>query len=138
MREAGAVAAAYAGEHLLAVELAASISDPVERDLVRAIALAQMPNIGDEVEQALRRALQAARRPRPDQLVRALLGLVELGAPILPDQPGTVAPELTRLRETDAEAADIVGGVGSAALRSAAAGACHHPAVPNLDYLPWI
>jgi hypothetical protein len=116
VREAGAVAAAYAGEHLLAVELAASIPDPVERDLVRAIALTQAPNVGDEVEQALRRALQAAPTTRPDQLVRALLGLVHLGAPILPDQPGTVAPELARLRDADSEAADMV--EASAALRS--------------------
>jgi len=116
VREAGAVAAAYAGEHLLAVELAASISDPVERDLIRALALAQAPNTGDEVEKALRRALHAAPETRPDQLVRALLELVELGAPILPDQPGTVAQELTQLRDTDAEAADIVEAL--AALRS--------------------
>jgi len=116
VREAGAVAAVYAGEHLLAVEFAASISDPVERDLVRAIALTQAPNVGDEVEQALRRALQAAPTTRPDQLVRALLGLVQLGAPILPDQPGTLAAELARLRDADAEAADMV--EASAALRS--------------------
>jgi nucleoside phosphorylase len=116
VREAGAVAAIYAGEHLLASELAPSISDPVERDLVRAAALAEMPDIGDEVEQALRRALQAAPARRPDQLVRALIGLVQLGAPILPDQPGTVAPELARLRNTDAEAADMV--EASAALLS--------------------
>jgi nucleoside phosphorylase len=116
VREAGAVAAVYAGEHLLGAELAASISDPVERDLVRAIALTQVPNVGDEAEQALRRALQAAPATRPDQLVRALLGLVQLGAPILPDQPGTVAPELARLRDADAEAADMV--EATAALRS--------------------
>ncbi len=116
VREVGAAAAAYAGEHLLAVELAASISDPVERDLVRALALAQAPNLDDEVEQALRRALQAAPTTRPDQLIRALHGLVQLGAPILPDQPGTVAPELARLRDANAEAADIV--EASAVLRS--------------------
>ena len=116
VREAGAVAALYAGEHLLAIELAPSISDPVERDLIRAAALTEMPNVGDEAEQALRRALQAAPPGRPDQLVRALLGLVQLGTPILPDLPGTVAPELARLRETDAEAADLV--EAAAALRS--------------------
>jgi nucleoside phosphorylase len=107
VREAGAVAAILAGEYLLAVELAASISDPVERDLVRAMALAQEPNVGDEVERALRSALVAP-RARPDQLVRALLGLVRLGAPVLPDQPGTVATDLARLRDADAEAADLV------------------------------
>jgi nucleoside phosphorylase len=116
VREAGAVAAIYAGEHLLAVELAAGISDQVERDLVRATALAEVPNVGDEVEQALRRALRSAPVTRPDQLLRALMGLVQLGAPVLPDQPGTVAPELGRLRNTDAEAADMV--QASAALRS--------------------
>jgi nucleoside phosphorylase len=107
VREAGAVAAILAGEHLLAVELAASISDPVERDLVRAMALAQEPNVDDELERALRSALVAP-RARPDQLVRALLGLVRLGAPILPDEPGTVATDLARLRDADAEAADLV------------------------------
>lgn len=116
VREAGALAAALAGEHRLAVDLAAGISDPVERDLVRAIALAQAPNVGDEAEQAFRRALQAAPTSRPDQLVRALLGLVQLSAPILPGQPGTVAPDLARLRDADAEAADMV--EASAALRS--------------------
>jgi nucleoside phosphorylase len=116
LRQASAIAAIYAGEHLLAAELAAGITDAVERDLVRATALAEVPNVGDEVEQALRRALRAAPVSRPDQLVRALLGLVRLGAPILPDQPGTVAPELGRLRDTDAEAADMV--EASAALRS--------------------
>ncbi len=116
VREAGAVAALHAREHLLAIELAPGISDPVERDLVRAAALAEMPNVGDEAEQALRHALQAAPAGRPDQLVRALLGLVQLGAPISPDLPGTVAPELARLRGGDAEAADLV--EASAALRS--------------------
>jgi nucleoside phosphorylase len=116
VREAGALAALYAGEYLLALELAPSVSDPVERDLIRAMVLAQMPDVEDETEQALRRALQAVPADRPDQLVRALMALVRLGAPILPDHPGTVAPELARLRNTDAEAADMV--EASAALRA--------------------
>ncbi len=116
VREAGALAALYADEHLLALELAPGISDPVERDLIRGMVLAQMPNVRDEAEQALRFALQAVPADRPDQLVRALIGLVRLGAPILPDNPGTVAPELARLRNADAEAADMV--EASAALRT--------------------
>ena len=108
VREAGALAALYADEHLLALELAPSISDPVERDLIRGMILAQMPNVEDETEQALRRALQAASADRPDQLVRALMGLVRLGVPTLPNHPGTVAPELARLRKADAEATDMV------------------------------
>jgi nucleoside phosphorylase len=116
VREAGALAALYADEHLLALELAPGISDPVERDLIRAMILAQMPNVDDEAEQALRRALKAVPAHRPDLLVRALMGLVRLGAPILPGHPGTVAPELARLRNADAEAADMV--EASAALRT--------------------
>ena len=116
VREAGAVAAIYAGEPVLAAELAASISDPVERDLVRAAALAELPGAADEVVPALRRALAAAPMTRPDQRVRALMGLVQHGAPIAPDQLGSVAPELAQLRDTDPEAADIV--QASAALRA--------------------
>jgi nucleoside phosphorylase len=116
VREAAAVAALYAGEYLLALELAPSITDPVERDLLRAITLAQLPNTADQVEEALRRALAAAPASRPNQLVRALMGLVRLGAPVLPGQPGTVAPQLAQLRVTDPEAADMV--EASAALRS--------------------
>jgi nucleoside phosphorylase len=116
VREAGALAAIYADEHLLALELAVGISDPVERDLIRAMVLAQMPEMSDKAEQALRSALPAVPANRPDQLVRALMGLVRLGAPILPDHPGTVAPELARLRNSDAEAADMV--EASAALRT--------------------
>jgi hypothetical protein len=116
VREAGAVAAIYAGEPSLAAELAASISDPVERDLVRAAALAELPDAADEVVPALRRALAAAPSTRPDQRVRALMGLVQHGAPIAPEQLGSVAPELAQLRDTDPEAADIV--QASAALRT--------------------
>lgn len=116
VREAGALAGLYAGEHLLALELAAGISNSVERDLIRAMVMAQMADMDDEVEQALRRALQAIPADRPDQLVRALMGLARLGAPILPDHPGTIAPELARLRDADVEAADLV--EAAAALRT--------------------
>jgi nucleoside phosphorylase len=116
VREAAALAALFAGEYQLALELASSITDPVERDLLRAMTLTQLPNTADQVEEALRQALAAAPASRPDQLVRALMGLVRLGAPILPGQPGTIAPQLARLRGTDPEAADLV--EASAALRS--------------------
>jgi nucleoside phosphorylase/DNA-binding transcriptional ArsR family regulator len=108
VREAGALAALFVGDHPLALELASGIADPVERDLTRAMAFSRSPGSGNEAEQALRRALIATPEGRPDQLVRALLGLARCGVSILPHEPGNVSSELARLRETDAEAADLV------------------------------
>jgi nucleoside phosphorylase len=129
VREAGAIAALCAGEHEVALELAASIPDPVERDLIRAAVLDQMPNMSDEAEQALRGALQEVPKERHDQLFRALTELVRIGAPILPNQPGTVAVELARLREADPQAADIVEAL--AALRT---GQLHQALVITRQY----
>lgn len=116
VREIATLAATMAGEPMLAAELAAGVEDPVERHLLRAMALNQQPGMADEVERSYRLALQEVTDLRPDRLVRALLGLVRLGAPIGAAEPESIAPELARLRGLDVEAADLV--AASAALRS--------------------
>ncbi len=116
VREIASSAATFAGEPLLAVELAAGVTDPVERNLLRAVALSRAEGMGDEVERAYRAALDDVPDMRPDQLVRALLGMARLGAPIVADAKGSIADALARLRRVDPEAADLV--EASAALRA--------------------
>lgn len=108
VREVAALAATMAGETTLAAELARAVRDPVQRHLLRGMALAHEPSMADEAERSYRAALEVARDERPDQLVRALLGLVRAGASLDLDAPGSVAPDLERLRQLDAEAADLV------------------------------
>jgi nucleoside phosphorylase/predicted nucleic acid-binding protein len=108
VREIASMAATYAGEPLLAVELAAGVTDPVERHLLQAVALSQAEGMGDEVERAYRAAVEDVSDARPDQLVRALLGMARLGAPITADAKGNIADALARLRRMDPEAADLV------------------------------
>jgi nucleoside phosphorylase/DNA-binding transcriptional ArsR family regulator len=108
VRESGALAALFVGNYPLALDLAADIADPVERDLTRAMVLSRSPGSGNEAEQALRRALMTVPDGRPDQLVRILLGLARFGVSILPQEPGNVSSELARLRDADPEAADLV------------------------------
>lgn len=114
--EVASAAATYAGEPLLAVELAAGVTDPVERHLLRAVALSQAEGMGDEAERSYRAALESVPDTRSDQLVRALLGMARLGAPITADAKGNIADALARLRRMDPGAADLV--EASAALRA--------------------
>ncbi len=108
VREIASAAATYAGESLLAVELAAGVTDPVERHLLRAVALSRAEGMGDEAERSYRAALENVPDTRPDQLVRALLGMARLGTPITADAKGNIADALARLRRMDPEAADLV------------------------------
>jgi nucleoside phosphorylase/predicted nucleic acid-binding protein len=108
VREIASAAATYAGEPLLAVELAAGVTDPVERHLLRAVALSRAEGTGDEAERSYRAALEDIPDTRSDQLVRALLGMARLGAPITADAEGNIADALARLRRMDPEAADLV------------------------------
>jgi len=116
VREVAALAATMAGETKLAAELAGAVRDPVERHLLRGMALAQEPSMADEAERSYRAALESAQDDRPDQLVRALIGIVRAGASLDDDAPGGVAPYIERLRQVDVEAADLV--AATAALRS--------------------
>jgi len=116
VREVASAAATFAGEPLLAVELASGVTDPVERHLLRAVALSQAEGMADEAERSYRAALENVPDARPDQLVRVLLGMARLGAPITADAKGTIADALARLRRMDPEAADLV--EASAALRA--------------------
>jgi nucleoside phosphorylase/predicted nucleic acid-binding protein len=108
VREVAAAAATFAGEPLLAVELAAGVTDPVERHLLRAVALSRAEGMPDEAERSYRTALKGVPDTRPDQLVRALLGMAQLGAPITAEAEGNIADALARLRRMDPEAADLV------------------------------
>jgi len=108
VREIASAAATYAGEPLLAVELAAGVTDPVERHLLRAVALSGAEGMGDEAERSYRAALENVPDTRPDQLVRALLGMARLGTPITADAEGNIADALARLRRMDPEATDLV------------------------------
>ena len=106
--EVAAMAALMAGELNLALELAASISDPVERELLRGNAFSQSQNTADRAIDAFRSALTMIPENQPYQLVRALLGLVSLGVPVTATGAGTVYNEVRSLREMDPEAADLV------------------------------
>jgi len=108
VREIASAAATFAGEPLLAVELAAGVTDPVERHLLRAVALSRAEGMGDEAERFYRAALDDVPGTRADQLVRALLGIARLGAPITADAKGNIADALARLRRMNPEAADLV------------------------------
>jgi tetratricopeptide (TPR) repeat protein len=108
VREIASAAATFAGEPLLAVELAAGVTDPVERHLLRAVALSRAEGMGDEAERSYRAALEDVPDTRPDQLVRTLLGMARLGAPITADAEGNIADALARLRRMNPEAADLV------------------------------
>jgi nucleoside phosphorylase/predicted nucleic acid-binding protein/biotin operon repressor len=108
VREVAAAAATFAGEPLLAVELASGVTDPVERHLLRAVALSRAEGMGDEAERSYRTALDNVPDTRPDQLVRALLGMARLGIPITADVEGNIADAIARLRRMDPEAAVLV------------------------------
>jgi len=116
VREVAALAATMAGNAALATELSVAVRDPVERHLLRGLALSDEPSMRDEAERSFRAALEATIDERPDQLVRALIGLVRSGASVQPDAPGGLAPHVARLRELDREAADLV--MATAALTS--------------------
>jgi len=116
VREVAALAATMAGNAALAAELGVAVRDPVERHLLRGLALSNEPSMRDEAERSFRAALEAATDERPDQLVRALIGLVRSGSSVQPDAPGGVTSHVARLRGLDPEAADLV--MATAALTS--------------------
>ena len=108
VRETAALAAAMAGDAPLALELSDSIRDPVDRHLLRALALVREPSMHGEALDSYRAALDLVPNDRPDQLTQALIGIVGVGASLDPDVPGSVASDLERLRTFDSEAADLV------------------------------
>jgi nucleoside phosphorylase/DNA-binding transcriptional ArsR family regulator/tetratricopeptide (TPR) repeat protein len=108
VREIAAMTAIMSGDPTLALDLATGIGPPVERDLVRGMALSRLPNASDRAEQVYRAALNGRPPIRADQLVRALLGLARLGVSISSDNPQGVGSDFGRLRELDPEAADLV------------------------------
>lgn len=108
VREVAALAATMAGDTELAAELGASVRDPVERHLLRGMALSDEPSMRDEAERSFRAALEAVTDERPDQLVRALIGLLRSGASAQPGAPDGITSHVAQLRDLDPEAADLV------------------------------
>lgn len=101
-------AAGTAGDGPLAARLADGVSDPVERELLRAFALSLAPGSEAEVENCLVAALRESGQYRIDQVLQAVLAL----APLKPWKDPATEPAfmegLRRVREASPESADMV------------------------------
>ena len=98
---AGAELAVGTGDIELALELAAKIHDPVERKLATALALTLREDSRPEATTEYRSALgELATSDRPDQQIRALLGL----SMVTELNDG----ELARLKQLNPEMADLI------------------------------
>jgi nucleoside phosphorylase len=115
VRQFAAIAALFAGDNELALELSSALPGNVEAHLVRGSAFARSPGMSGEARHSYLRALDLA-GDDPRDLQRALLGLARLGSPVDGDGPDGLSPRMKRLREQDPQAADLV--EGNAALKS--------------------